>query len=598
MSNHISQLSVQAKAGTSNMPTVPVPSLIELVATLLGLILKAKQIEPALAGLTNTYRIGNTTATAYEFLFGERAANPLIAAVDEIHSLVKGNVPDLIRQILESGPGSSTQAAILPRPLDQPEQFSIGWTNYANVYKNAQSQLARWTSTLINRTDATKEFWPTIANYGFGYNLLFLDLVTNVKKPEFKKLFGPAWTSAMDKMQAEDRLYAIDLRIFENFPATAGSTPRFTPGTITLLEQDAETKALNPVTVRVSSQAKEVIYSANSASSGAWLYALQAAKTSATVYGIWLGHVYHLHIVTAAMLGTFHKNITDSDHPIYQLLQPRSDYLIGFDAVLLNLWDIAPPTSFDTPDKFLQLADRFASGRNFSDDDPKATIAVQALDVKKFTKISEWDLYPVAQQLLRIWNIAESLVNVFVEATYNSDKAVADDQPLQAWMKAAAAPTASGGGNVRGLPVMNTRQALKSVLTSVIYRITAHGISRMNNSVNPVLTFMANYPPCLQNAELPEADATLSTADLLKMLPWTNTMGEQLRFYYVFVFSPPYVPLIPPGGVTSDLPFPGGPEEKRNKAMIDFRTKMIAFIHGYDPAVPEQVKQWELNIET
>ena len=158
--------------------------------------------------------------------------------------------------------------------------------------------------------------------------------------------------------------------------------------------------------------------------------------------------------------------------------------------------------------------------------------------------------------------------------------------------------TSTGGGNVRGLPVMNTRQALKSVLTSVIYRITAHGISRMNNRVNPVLTFMANYPPCLQNAELPEADATLSTADLLKMLPWTNTMGEQLRFYYVFVFSPPYVPLIPPGGVTSDLPFPGGPEEKRNKAMIDFRTKMIAFIHGYDPAVPEQVKQWELNIET
>ena len=28
----------------------------------------------------------------------------------------------------------------------------------------------------------------------------------------------------------------------------------------------------------------------------AWLYALQAAKTSITVWGIWLGHVYHWHI--------------------------------------------------------------------------------------------------------------------------------------------------------------------------------------------------------------------------------------------------------------------------------------------------------------
>jgi len=44
-----------------------------------------------------------------------------------------------------------------------------------------------------------------------------------------------------------------------------------------------------------------VAYSARSASPGAWLYALQAAKTSVTVYGIWLGHVYHWHLVTAAM---------------------------------------------------------------------------------------------------------------------------------------------------------------------------------------------------------------------------------------------------------------------------------------------------------
>jgi hypothetical protein len=82
------------------------------------------------------------------------------------------------------------------------------------------------------------------------------------------------------------------------------------------------------------------------------------------------------------------------------------------------------------------------------------------------------------------------------------------------------------------------------------------------------------------------------------MLPWTNTMGAQLSFYYIFVFSPPYVPLIPLVGLANDLPFPGGLEDRRNTAMVEFRQKMIAFIHDYDPAVPEQVEQWELCIET
>lgn len=562
MSTQISQLAIQANAGTSNMPTTPTPSPEQLEITVAGLSLKQWQMKPALQGLTNSYSIGGTTAPAYEFLFGASAAN----------------------------------AAISNRPLDQPDQFSIGWTNYAEVYRDAMPDLPRWVSTLTSPDAANREFWPTIANYGFGYILLFLEQVTAAQASEFKTLFGAAWTSAVAQAQVAGRLYAIDLRIFEEFPPTVGSPPRFTPGTITLLIQDASSGALSPVTVRVSSQGKSVVYSASGLSTGAWLYALQAAKTSATVYGIWLGHVYHLHIVTAAMQMTFYNNIPPG-HPIYQLLQPRSDYLIGFDGVLLTLWNIAPPTSFDSAAKFLQLADRFATGRNFFDDDPKVAIAAQALDVKKFTRSSDWDLYPVAQRLLQIWNIVERLTTVFVGATYASDAAVAADGALAAWMKASAAPSPSGG-NLRGLPVMNTRTALKNVLTSLLYRVTAHGISRLNKSVNPVLTFMANYPPCLQSADIPAANAPLSPAALLKMLPWTNTMGAQLSFYYIFVFSPPYAPLIPLVGLAKDLPFPGGPQDSRNQAVVRFRNDMMNFIHDYEPRVPEQVEQWEANIET
>jgi hypothetical protein len=479
--------------------------------------------------------------------------------------------------------------------LDQADQFSISWTNYAGVYQAGLPRLKEWAASLTYREAATQQFWPTIANYGTGYNLLFLEQLSATKAAKFKTFFGDAWASAgLDAMLAGNRLYAIDLQFFEEFPATAGSPTRFTPGTITLLEQDESTKKLTPVAVRVSSQGKAVVYRPLDR---AWLYALQAAKTSATVYGIWLGHVYHWHIVTAAMQMTFHS-IFDSNqtHPIYQLLQPQSNYLIAFDTVLLLQWNIAPPTSFDSPDKFRQLMDRFAIGRNFFDDDPTTAITAQNLQVAQFTQNSPWDLYPVAQNLLRIWNAVDKLVTVFVATSYRSDQDVVNDQLLQRWIKASASPGPEGG-NIRGLPNVNTRAALKSVLTSLLYRVTAHGISRLNHSINPVLTFMGNYPSCLQSSVMPNPDTPVSETDLLKMLPWTNTIGEQLSFYDIFVFSQPYVPLIPPGGVDKNLPFPGGLSDPRNQAIVVFRKDMISFITGYEPVLP-QIQQWPLNIET
>src|SRR5215472_14442492 len=99
MSTQNSQLAVQAKVDTSNMPTAPTPSAAEYVATFAGLAEKRLQVKAARDGLFNTYTIGGTKATAYDFLLG------------------------------------ATAKPIPPRPLDQPDQFSIGWTNYADVYK-------------------------------------------------------------------------------------------------------------------------------------------------------------------------------------------------------------------------------------------------------------------------------------------------------------------------------------------------------------------------------------------------------------------------------------------------------------------------------
>jgi len=264
--------------------------------------------------------------------------------------------------------------------------------------------------------------------------------------------------------------------------------------------------------------------------------------------------------------------------------------------VLLLLWDyIAPPTSIASPLQFLELCDRFAQGREYFDDDPRVTLSKAGLDAALFTKDKPWDLYPVVRHLLTIWDDTAAFVEVFVDITYVNDEAVALDTQLQSWMKASADPTA---GNIRGLPGMKSKGALKAVLTSFLYRITAHGISRLNNSANPALTFTANFPPCLQDSRLPAPQEKVDTKSLLKFLPKTGIIGKMVNFYFTFVFSPPYEPFIPANGVESNLFFPTGLGDPRNAALVTRRKKLISFIEQQYEARHPQVSQWPMSIET
>ena len=140
---------------------------------------------------------------------------------------------------------------------------------------------------------------------------------------------------------AAGNLYVIDMSRFETLEAqTVNGAPRFTPATITLLTRNPRTKiadAGRDRRLRQSGGRPQAVSPARARSDGAWLYALQAAKASITVFGVWLGHVYHWHIVTAAMQMTM-LNTLPADHPIYQLLAPQSKFAIPFDDVLLALW--------------------------------------------------------------------------------------------------------------------------------------------------------------------------------------------------------------------------------------------------------------------
>jgi len=589
--------------GLHNIPAVPV-ELEGLLDTACKLYERSKETEPAKQGLTNKYTINATKASGLEFLYGERpksklqdALTPLIDDLDTNTTTVLSSLYDSLSDDDVDDNVAKSLSPLESLSLDSADQWTISWTNHDDIYEKYKHLVPEWAATLTDPDEASSAFWPMIANNGFAYNLLILKKVEAIDLPGLKRQFGRAWLKSWEKLSSEGLLFAIDLTIFSKVDtAVVNGFDRFTPSTVTLLRQNEETKDLEPFAVRVAgpNDSGKQVFKRSNATDSAWLYALQAAKVSVTVYGIWLGHVYHWHMVTAAMQMTMYNNL-DEDHPVYKLVAPQANYLFQFDELMLLLWDhIAPPTSFATAWSFLELMDIFAEDRDYFDDDPMETLNRQGLWQEDFTVNQPWDKYPIVAKFLKVWHAVADYVAAFVDNTYANDALVAENEPLQAWIRDSSGKS---DGNIKGLPQLRTRQDLKRVLTSLIYRITVHGSSRLQRSAYPAQAFVANYPPCLQRRDIPRPNVKLSTAELMEYMPKTGTIGEMMTFYTTFVFSSPYVPFIPKKGVKADLFFPGGQRDPRNKALIAFREKIIAFMREYEPE-SSQFGQWPLNIET
>lgn len=574
--------------GLRDIPAVPY-RFKGLLDTALRLFRRAKETQPARDGLTNRYTIGGVEASASEFLYGVAPGSaPRMAG--KVVSIVSGDKRTLPR-------ARAARSNLQKLSLDRPEQFAMSWTNFADVYKDSEPRLEEYAATLTDAAKATEAFWSTIAENGMAYNLLMLKKVRQTDLDDLRARFGRAWSDDWDALADRGLLFFIDLTIFASLPiAMVKGFPRFTPATITLLVQDPESKTLQPVAVRVAAKddAGAQHFVKDRATSSAWLYALQAAKTSVTVYGIWLGHVYHWHVVTAAMQMTMF-NTLNADHGIYKLIAPQSNFLIQFDEVLFLLWGrIAPPTSVDGATGFLRLVNTFAKGRTYFDDDPTTTLRRNGINEADFTRQEAWDAFPTAGRLLDLWHATDVYVRVVVENTYANDALVREDRQIQAWMHAAADPDK---GNIRGLPQVDTREKLARVLTSLVYRITVHGSSRLRPSAYPAQAFVANFPPCLQIEAIPSPDADLSTEELLRYLPKTGTIGEMMTFYNTFIFSTPYQPFIPDGGITEDLFWPSRTDDPRNEALIAYRKAVVSLIRTYEPS-ETKIHQWPMNIET
>jgi hypothetical protein len=144
---------------------------------------------------------------------------------------------------------------------------------------------------------------------------------------------------------------------------------------------------------------------------------------------------------------------------------------------------------------------------------------------------------------------------------------------------------------------MDSKAALKAVTTSVLYRITFHGLGRLRSVGSPEPSFAPNYPPCLQSAAIPDPQASLTISELLKTyLPNTGTLGKLVSFYDIFSYNAPYVPVVPYKGPEADLFFDQTVHPAANEALIGFRKAIEEIIRTLQPDWV-QIGQWPRNIE-
>lgn len=600
--------------GYTHVPAIPF-QIDQAIKTLYLLDGRSVAVQTSKLGHNNSYQLGDVETSGFVYMYGDNVHHitpeERDRMIEELEKTASSMVilrklalkrylkKKIVKVRNKKDRLKNDEIVFQDLSLEEPEQYAMGWTNFYHIYRDSKHLIKEYSESLKSVEAANEMFWPMIAQYGESVNLLIIKKVTPESIDELRAKFTNHWSEEMEALTSKGLLYFIDMSLFEKFePKVVHAFPRFAPGSITLLKQDPKTKKITPMAVRLTTKngKEEKMYIHGKAADGAWIYALQAAKTSIYNYGVWIGHVYQWHLPVAAMKMTLFKAIKD-EHPIAKLMNPMMNYVVGFDSLLVLAWDlVSPATMLTSSEDLLKLFNIYGEDHHFLDDDPYVKLEKNHIDKEDFSLNEDWDQYKIVDYFTRFYSASHEFAKVFVSETYKNNEEIQKDKQLQRWIKLSTTE-----GNIKGLPEMKTKEALERVLASLIYRINIHGISRMIPALNPVGTFVGNYPPCLQKTDLVDPRHDLSTDELMKYMPNTGTVGEAMTFYSLFSFSAPYETAIPLGGVEYDLFFDQDPkDDPKNVALIQFRLFLEDFIEKEINPKGEysQLMQWPRNIET
>src|SRR5262245_56459600 len=153
--------------GLEHVPAIPV-DVGGMADTLARLVARVKQREQPLQGLTTTFTIGGSTERAYNFLFGRGASDAKAAeAHEQLRTFLSRDPSEIIRGLVANLERQDEEQALnavgggdplTTLSLDDPRQWSIGWTTWPDAVTLGLPHLEEWAAAMdVTQPDKATE---------------------------------------------------------------------------------------------------------------------------------------------------------------------------------------------------------------------------------------------------------------------------------------------------------------------------------------------------------------------------------------------------------------------------------------------------------
>jgi len=313
--------------------------------------------------------------------------------------------------------------------------------------------------------------------------------------------------------------------------------------------------SFKPVAILLSNQPSnpgaKLVYTPEKSES-AYILAAMAVRQAAIQTAIWVGHVYNLHIQSAAATVALYntidpqKNVYYSTHPVRQILDFFADptYVSEFHSSLFATgYAAGPGTSAGVPD-LLSLWNAYTkkgiahSDTSWFGSTMHEQLKSSGLSEKRFRGDGEegsFEALPgVAMNLAIRRTVAAPYAKAVIDAAYPSDKAVADDQEVQAFAAALVSPHGSNLGRINEANQLKTKAQLSKFVEDYVTIVLTHGSAHLQDYSMRVLNVALN-PPRLGRQTAPNPEKQYSPREFMEWMPTTGSAARQYTFVANFV---------------------------------------------------------------
>jgi arachidonate 15-lipoxygenase len=275
-----------------------------------------------------------------------------------------------------------------------------------------------------------------------------------------------------------------------------------------------------------------------------WEMAKTTVQVADASYHEMVAHLGHAHMVMEAIIIAAERELAPV-HPLKILLAPHFEYTLALNdtaakALIAKGGQVEQMMGGPLEESLLILKDALAA---FELD---TFTPARDIDARNMGNTDLLPVYPYRDDALPIWDALERYVAGYVRLYYSSDRAVQEDEEVQAWKRGIVAPAdpaaPNHGGGLKGSEQVDGIDALVHLVTLSIFTGSVWHAA-VNFPQFPLMSFPANMPGAAY-ADAPNRDtvairSTVGAKDVpiqpeqwLAMLPPMDRALLQINVLY------------------------------------------------------------------